>query len=100
MKSVISQHIEMRPSAIHGEKACVAGTRIRVEDVYIWHELEGMSPHEIVEQFPRNMLNMEEATHQILENGTLQIRMPYYVMRRPVQYYPASLFQPQDCFVW
>ena len=43
----------MRPSAIHGEKACVAGTRIRVEDIYIWHELQGMSPQEIVEEYPQ-----------------------------------------------
>ncbi|KAG3084500.1 hypothetical protein PI124_g18662 [Phytophthora idaei] len=46
------------------------------------------------------MLNMEEATQQVFENGTLQIRMPYYVMRHPLRYRPASLFQPRDCFVW
>ena len=53
MKTVVSAHIELRPSAIHGEKACVAGSRIRVEDIYIWHEVRGMSPHEIVTQFPQ-----------------------------------------------
>ncbi|KAK1929278.1 hypothetical protein P3T76_015230 [Phytophthora citrophthora] len=55
---------------------------------------------EIAEQFPRNMLNMEEATQQIFEDGTLQIRMPYYRVQRPVRYRPTSFFQPQDCFVW
>ncbi|KAG1707010.1 hypothetical protein DVH05_026207 [Phytophthora capsici] len=39
---------------------------------------------EIPEQFPQNMLNMEEATQQIFEDGTLQIRMPYYRVQRPV----------------
>jgi uncharacterized protein (DUF433 family) len=53
MQTTAIQHIEMRPSAIHGEKACIAGTRIRVEDIYIWHEVQGMSPHEIVRQFPQ-----------------------------------------------
>lgn len=32
--------------------AYIAGTRIRVLDVYVWHELRGMSSHDIVDQFP------------------------------------------------
>ncbi|KAI9920913.1 hypothetical protein PsorP6_001691 [Peronosclerospora sorghi] len=55
---------------------------------------------EIVEQFPRNMFNMNEATQHISEDGTLQIYMPYYVAGHPLQYYPTSLLRPQDCFVW
>ncbi|KAG7394601.1 hypothetical protein PHYBOEH_004987 [Phytophthora boehmeriae] len=55
---------------------------------------------EIVEQFPRNMLNMDEATQQVFEDGTLQIRMPYHVVQTPRRYRPMSLFQPSDCFVW
>lgn len=46
------QHIEMRPSAIHGQKACVAGTRISVQDIYVWHELMGKSPDQIVSEYP------------------------------------------------
>ncbi len=52
MLPVISQHIEMRPSAIHGQKACIAGTRISVQDVYVWHELMGKSPDQIVSEYP------------------------------------------------
>jgi uncharacterized protein (DUF433 family) len=52
MTPVIKQHIAMLPSAIHGEKAVVAGTRIRVQDIYVWHELQGKSPREIVAEFP------------------------------------------------
>jgi uncharacterized protein (DUF433 family) len=52
MSTVVSQHIEMRPSAIHGEKACIAGTRIAVADIYIWHELMGMTPDQIVTDYP------------------------------------------------
>src|SRR5215207_9909855 len=52
MRPVLSQHIEMRPSAIHGQKACIVGTRISVQDVYVWHELMGKSPDEIVSEYP------------------------------------------------
>jgi uncharacterized protein (DUF433 family) len=52
MPSAAIQHIEMRPSAIHGQKACIAGTRLSVEDIYIWHELMGKSPDEIVSEYP------------------------------------------------
>ena len=52
MEAVFKQHIEMRPSEIHGQVPCIAGTRIRVLEVYVWYELRGMSAHEIVDQFP------------------------------------------------
>ncbi len=35
-----------------GGKACIAGHRIRVMDIAIWHEHMGMSADEIVTQFP------------------------------------------------
>ncbi len=35
-----------------GNKPCIAGTRIRVQDIYVWHELNGLTPDEIVFQFP------------------------------------------------
>jgi uncharacterized protein (DUF433 family) len=53
MSPVISQHIEMIPSANHGEKAVIRGTRIRVLDVYVWHELQRKSDREIVAEFPQ-----------------------------------------------
>ena len=53
METMVIQHIDMRPSAIHGEKACIVGTRIRVEDIYVLHEVQGLSPHDIVGQFPQ-----------------------------------------------
>jgi uncharacterized protein (DUF433 family) len=36
-----------------GGKPRVAGTRIRVKDVYWWHEVEGKSADEIVTSFPQ-----------------------------------------------
>ena len=44
--------IESQPS-VCGGKPCVAGTRIRVQDVFVWHELQGQSADEIVSRFPQ-----------------------------------------------
>src|SRR2546430_17441983 len=35
-----------------GGRPCIAGTRIRVQDIYVWHELQGLSADEIVSRFP------------------------------------------------
>lgn len=45
------RHIESNAERCGG-KPCVAGTRIRVYDVYVWHEHEGRSADEIVSSFP------------------------------------------------
>ena len=45
------EHIVARPE-VCGGKPCIAGTRIRVQDVYVWHELRGLSADEIVSRFP------------------------------------------------
>ena len=36
-----------------GGKPCIAGTRIRVQDVFVWHDLQGQSADEIVSRFPQ-----------------------------------------------
>jgi uncharacterized protein (DUF433 family) len=46
------QHIEINPNRCGG-KPCVAGTRIRVWDIHIWHHLRGKAPEEIVTEFPQ-----------------------------------------------
>lgn len=51
MESVISEHIEITPG-IAGGRPRIAGHRIRVQDVVVWHEHLGMSPDEIVSQYP------------------------------------------------
>lgn len=52
MQPTAIQHIELRESAIHGQKACIAGTRISVQDIYVWHELLGKTPDQIVVEYP------------------------------------------------
>jgi len=51
MVAVISEHIEITPG-VCGRKPRIAGHRIRVQDVVIWHEYKGMSPDEIVSRYP------------------------------------------------
>jgi uncharacterized protein (DUF433 family) len=51
MANVISDHITKTPG-VCGGKACIAGHRIRVMDVVVWHEMRGYSPDEIVAMFP------------------------------------------------
>lgn len=51
MNQVSQEHIELVPTP-GGPKARIAGHRIRVQDVVVWHERLGMSPDEIVHHFP------------------------------------------------
>ena len=49
--SVISQHREITED-ICGGKPRIAGHRIKVQDIVIWHERMGMSPDEIIYHHP------------------------------------------------
>ena len=49
-EDVIAKHIEVTPG-VCGGKPRIAGHRIRVQDIYEWHELMGWSPDEIASQF-------------------------------------------------
>ncbi len=51
MTDVVQRHIELVEGP-DGPRARIAGHRIRVQDVAIWHEKLGMSADEIVDQFP------------------------------------------------
>jgi uncharacterized protein (DUF433 family) len=50
--AVVSEHIESTPG-VCGGKPRIAGHRIRVEDIAVWHEQQGLSADEIVAQFPQ-----------------------------------------------
>jgi uncharacterized protein (DUF433 family) len=52
MSTIIEKsHIECTPG-ICGGKPRIAGHRIRVQDIYVLHELKGLSPDEILGVFP------------------------------------------------
>ena len=52
MSAITTSHIESSPD-VCGGRPRIAGTRIRVQDVDVWHELQGQSPEEIVTNFPQ-----------------------------------------------
>lgn len=51
MQTTEIQHITKTPG-ICGGKACIAGHRIRVMDIVVFHEMRGYSADEIVDMFP------------------------------------------------
>ena len=46
-----TQHIETQPDKCGG-KPCIAGTRIRVWDIFVLHERLGKTPDEILADYP------------------------------------------------
>jgi uncharacterized protein (DUF433 family) len=48
---VIREHIISTPDTCGG-KPRIAGSRIRVKDVVVWHDRQGMTPSEIVSKWP------------------------------------------------
>jgi uncharacterized protein (DUF433 family) len=47
-----SAHIESTPGT-SGGKPRIAGSRIRVQDIVVWHERMGLSADEIVSRYPQ-----------------------------------------------
>lgn len=51
MAEVVTRHIVSTPG-VFGGKPRIAGHRIRVMDIVIWHEKRGLSPDEILDLYP------------------------------------------------
>jgi|SRR5579872_3130176 len=51
MTTTRKEHISKTPG-LCGGRACIAGHRIRVMDVVALHDIRGLSPSEIVQQYP------------------------------------------------
>ncbi len=51
MSTPIPDRIGRTPD-VCGGKACIVGHRVRVLDVVVWHEHQGMTPDEIVSHVP------------------------------------------------
>ena len=49
--AAIAERVTKTP-AVCGGSACIAGHRVRVLDIVVWHEQLGWSPDEIVSQIP------------------------------------------------
>jgi uncharacterized protein (DUF433 family) len=86
MTAVSSEHIQITPG-VCGGKPRIAGHRIRVQDVVIWYERQGMSPDEIIYHYPSITLadvhaalayyydHLEEIRQQIRESEEFASRL-------------------------
>ena len=52
MDHTLTQHIEIRKDRAGQDRAYIAGTRVRVQDIYVDSEVLGKSPDEIVAALP------------------------------------------------
>ena len=50
MENILTQHIEVTPGVVGG-KPRIAGHRITVQNIVIWHERMGMSADEIATEY-------------------------------------------------
>jgi uncharacterized protein (DUF433 family) len=46
------EHVTCTPG-VCGGRPCIAGHRIRVQDVYVWQEVQGQTPAQMVADFPQ-----------------------------------------------
>ena len=100
------KHIEAAPG-ICGGRPCIAGHRIRVQDVVLWTE-QGQSPDEIVSSFPQLSLadvhaaltfyydHREEIDGQIREDEALVDETRLDVGRWPVAEIQLKRRRPAD----
>jgi len=51
MGTSIGERVSKAPG-VCGDRTCIAGHRVRVLDIVIWHEHQGLTPDEIVSQIP------------------------------------------------
>lgn len=51
MSTSVEDRISRTPG-VCGAKACIAGHRVRVLDIVVWHEHQGLTPDEIVSHIP------------------------------------------------
>jgi uncharacterized protein (DUF433 family) len=96
MVAVISEHIEITPG-VCGGKPRIAGHRIRVQDVVIWHEYKGMSPDEIVSRYPTITLSDVYAAlayyHDHIEDIQQQMREGEILVRELQAKTPSKVQQ-------
>jgi uncharacterized protein (DUF433 family) len=61
MQAEVATHIELRENRAGQGRAYIAGTRTRVQDVYVLAEVHGLTPDQIVEQLPHLTLGQVHA---------------------------------------
>src|SRR5688572_12097717 len=96
MSALTTSHIECSPD-ICGGPPRIVGTRVRVQDVYVWHELQGQSPEEIVTSFPQLSLAAVHAAlayyHDHREAIEQEVKAERDEADRMKRNHPSKLFQ-------
>ena len=97
MASSLVAHI-VRTPGICGGKPRIAGSRLRVQDIVVWHEGHGLSPDEIVSQFPGVTLADVYAAlayyHDHREAIRQDMRDAEVFVEAFKQHYPAKILDP------
>ena len=65
--NVTAAHITRTPG-VCGGAPCIAGWRIRVQHVYVWYELMGMTPDEIAKSYDLSLTQIHAALAFAYEN--------------------------------
>ena len=90
------EHIVSTPGTCGG-KPRIAGTRIRVQDIVVWHEAWGLSPEEIVTDFPQLTLAQVHAALAYYYDHREEIRQHMQDAEALVeafkQQYPSKVFE-------
>lgn len=69
----VATHIELRPNRNNQPRAYVAGTRVRVQDIFAQAEIHGRTPEEIVEGLPHLTLGQVHAAMSYLHDHRAEI---------------------------
>lgn len=91
--NVTDAHISKIPG-VCGGKPCVAGRRIRVQDIYVWHELNGMSVDEIASQYNLTLAQVYAALTYYFEHiDEIQadIKLSEQLIENIQENYPSKL---------
>jgi uncharacterized protein (DUF433 family) len=67
VENVVTQHIEKTPGVVGG-KARIAGTRITVQNIAVWHERMGLSADEIASEFELSLSDIYAALAYYYDN--------------------------------
>lgn len=104
MEHLSSHETHVTPHPVHivstpgtcGGKPRIAGTRIRVQDMVVWHEAWGLSPEEIVTDFPQLTLAQIHAALAYYYDHREEIRQHMRDAEETVeafkQQYPSKVF--------
>ncbi len=69
-----NHHIEIRQTRSGESKAYIASTRVGVDNIYVCHDLQGMTPDEIVRAYPHVSLAQVHAALAYFYDHASEIR--------------------------